>query len=222
MVSVTTAPVSKLTTTYSAPMRLWHWANWLLVSAQLLTILFQRVIVKAKTAVPEYQAILSREGISLTEKQARSLTRVISERIWEWHVYLGLALAGLWLLRLLLELREPAPRRFGPRLVAALRRYRLAPPARGENAGRNMFSLLTYAAFYLLLTVMVLTGLGLTYHHDFAWLDRIEHDLEEIHNVTMYLILAFFAVHLVGVIWTELTSDRGLVSRMISGGREQE
>ncbi|GAA4361672.1 hypothetical protein GCM10023185_28900 [Hymenobacter saemangeumensis] len=207
---------------YSAAMRLWHWANWLLVSAQLITILFQRVIVKAKTAVPEYQELMSREGISLSEKQARSLTRVISERIWDWHVYIGLALAGLWLLRLLLELRGPSPRRFGARLTAALRRYRLAPPARGENAGRNLFSLLTYLLFYIMLAVIALTGLGLTYHHDFEWLDRIEHDLEEIHNATMYGIIAFFVVHLVGVVWAELTSEKGLVSRMISGSQERE
>jgi len=214
------SPAYSPTKDYSVPMRLWHWANWLLISGQLLTILFQRVIVKARTAVPEFQETMSRDGIALTEKQARSLTHIISERIWDWHVYLGLALAGLWLLRLLLELRGPAPRRFGPRLLAALRRYRLAPPALGEQAGKNLFALSTYLVFYVMLTTIVLTGLGLTYHHDFEWLDRIEHDLEEIHNVTMYGIMAFFAVHLVGVVWAEVTSDKGLVSRMISGGRE--
>ena len=135
--------------------------------------------------------------------------------------HFGLALAALWLLRLLLELRQPAPRRFGPRPLAGLRRYRLAPPARGEQAGKNLFSLLTYLAFYLMLTVIVLTGLGLTYHHDFEWLDRIEHELEEIHNVTMYCILAFFAVHVVGIVWAELTSDKGVVSRMIGGDKRE-
>jgi cytochrome b561 len=201
-------------------MRAWHWSNALLVTAQLVTILFIRVIVKAKTAVPEYQATMAREGITLTEKQARSLTRILNERIWEWHTYIGLALAALWALWVVLQLREPSPMRFSARLLAVARRYRLAPPADKGPAGKALFTKITYALFYLFLTGIVITGLGLTWAHDFAWLDRIEHDLGEIHNVLMYGILAFFAVHLIGVIWTELTSDRGLVSRMISGRKK--
>jgi Ni/Fe-hydrogenase 1 B-type cytochrome subunit len=206
---------------YSAPLRFWHWANWLLVSGQLLTILFLKVIVKGKTAAPEFQARLAKDGIALSEQQARGLTGIISHRIWDWHVYIGLTLAACWLLRLLLELRGPAPQRFGARLLAALRRYRLAPPARGEQAGKSLFALLTYLAFYLMLTVIVVTGLGLTWADDYEWLHSLEHTVKEIHNVTMYLIIAFFVVHLVGVLWSELTADKGLVSRMISGSGQR-
>jgi cytochrome b len=198
-------------------MRAWHWINALLVSAQLVTILFIRIIVQHKTAVPEYQAVMAREGISLSEKQARSLTRILNERIWEWHIYIGLVLAGVWALWVVLQLLEPSPLRFSARLLAVARRYRLAPPAAKGQAGRDLFTKVTYALFYLFLTVIVITGLGLTWADDYAWLKPWKHDMEEIHNVMMYAILAFFAVHLVGVIWSELTSDRGLVSRMISG-----
>jgi Ni/Fe-hydrogenase 1 B-type cytochrome subunit len=205
---------------YSPAMRVWHWANWLLISGQLLTILFLKVIVKTKTAAPEFQAVLGREGISLSEQQARSLTRIISHRIWDWHIYIGLTLAAFWLLRVLLELRGPTSRRFGARLQETLRRYRLMPPARDPQAGKKLFPMLTYLAFYLMLTVIVITGLGLTWADDYDWLHKLEHTLKEIHNVTMYLIIAFFLVHLIGVLWMELTSDKGLVSRMISGGKE--
>jgi Ni,Fe-hydrogenase I cytochrome b subunit len=33
----------------------------------------------------------------------------------------------------------------------------------------------------------------------------------------MYFLIAFVVVHIVGVVWAELTKDRGLISRMVSG-----
>lgn len=202
---------------YRAPLRIWHWASAFLVSAQLLTILFQRVIVDARSAVPEFQQELRKDGIALSVKQARALAHVISERIWEWHVWLGLALAAFWLLRVVLELRGPSELRFSARLLAVARRYRLAPPADKGSARKALLTNAIYALFYAFLTVMVLTGLVLTYHNDVALFDQWEHTAEEIHNVTMYLIMGFFAVHVVGVVWAEVTKDRGLISRMVSG-----
>ena len=220
-------PTSPATTATEAPtkdyrpgLRVWHWVSAFLISAQLLTILFQRVIVNARSAVPEFQKTLSEENITLSVKQARSLTHIISERIWEWHVWLGLALAAFWLLRVVMELRGPSEQRFSARLLAVARRYRLAPPAHKGSAGKELFTKASYALFYAFLTVMVLTGLVLTYHNEVALFDQWEHTAEEIHNVTMYLIMGFFAVHVVGVIWTEVTSDQGLISRMVSGGRK--
>ena len=210
-----TTPVA--TSDYTPLMRVWHWANAFLISAQLLTILFQRVIVNARSAVPEFQETLGRENIVLTEKQARSLTHIISERIWEWHVYLGLALVALWVLRIIMELRGPSSQRFSARLLEVARRYRLAPPAEKSATFRVLYAKTTYALFYVMFTVMVLTGLVLTYHNEVALFDQWEHTAEEIHNVTMYFIMAFFAAHVVGVVWAEHTKDRGLTSRMVGG-----
>ena len=69
----TIAPaVEAPTKDYRAPLRLWHWANTTLISLQLMTILFQKVIVKAKTAVPELQA--SGKEVSAAVRQARDIT----------------------------------------------------------------------------------------------------------------------------------------------------
>lgn len=214
----TLAPLAEAPThDYTAPLRGWHWGNTLLVISQLLTILFQKVIVNARSAVPEFQAALGHENIALSEKQARSLTHIISERIWQWHIYIGLALAAFWLLRVVLELRGPSPMRFSARLLEVARRYRLAPAADKGDAGKVLFAKSTYALFYAFLTVIVITGLILTWADDVAILHSMEHVAKEIHNVMMYLIMAFFAVHLVGVVWSELTKDPGLTSRMIGG-----
>ena len=202
---------------YSAPLRVWHWGNTLLVTGQLLTILFLKVIVNARSAVPEFIQAASKDGVAPTEKQGRAFAHIISDRIWDWHIAIGLGLAAFWLLRVLMELRGPAEVRFSTRLLLVARKYRLAPAADKGNARHELFAKITYTLFYLFLTVMVFTGLALTWADDVPFLHNIEHTIGDIHGVTMYLIIAFFAVHLAGVVWAEITSDHGLISRIVSG-----
>jgi Ni/Fe-hydrogenase 1 B-type cytochrome subunit len=211
------APPATATHDYSAPMRLWHWANAALVSGQLLTILFQKVIVNAKHAVPEFQQAIAKGGGTLTEQQGRTVAHVISERIWAWHVWLGLALAFCWLLWTVMQALDPAGRRFGARLVAAARRYQLVAQAEHADARHALLAKLTYAAFYLFITTIVVTGLVLTFADEVPALRSVKHLAEEVHNVTMYLIIGYIVLHVVGVLWSETTQDSGLTSRMISG-----
>ena len=63
---------------------------------------------------------------------------------------------------------------------------------------------------------MVTTGLMLIYE-DVSWLKGIHHLAEETHNVTMYLIMGFIALHVAGVVWSESREDHGLISRMVGG-----
>lgn len=217
MNQTTAFAVEAPTKDYRAPLRFWHWGNSALVSFQLLTILFLKVIVSARSAVPEFLTGLKEQHVTLTAKQANSFAHIISDRIWEWHIYAGLALAAFWLLRVVLQLTGPSELRFSARLLEVARRYRLAPPADKRKAGKILFAKTTYALFYAFLTVMVLTGLALVWADDVAFLGSIEHTVKEIHNVTMYLIIGFFVVHVAGVVWAEITEDHGLVSRMIGG-----
>lgn len=202
---------------YSAPLRAWHWGNALLVAGQLVTILFIKVIVKPKALVPEFQAAAGQHGGTLTKEQGLSIARLLSERMWDWHIAIGLALAAFWLYWLVVQLTAPAERRFGARLRAAARHYRLAPPAEHADARHTLLVKLSYLAFYLFIAVMVLTGLALTWADDVPWLHGIEHAVKQVHNVTMYLIIAFVGSHIAGVVWAELTSDHGLISRMVGG-----
>ena len=209
----TIAPaVEAPTKDYRGLLRLWHWANTLLISLQLMTILFQKVIVKSRSAVTELQA----SGKNVSVSQARELAHIISDRIWAWHIYFGWTLVALWVLRLGLQLTGPSELRFSARLLEVLRRYRLAPPADKGKAGKILFAKTTYALFYLFITIMVATGLILIYE-DVSWLKGIRHLAEETHNVTMFLIIGFIVLHVVGVVWAESKEDHGLISRMVGG-----
>lgn len=211
------APPATATHDYSVPMRIWHWANAALVSGQLLTILFQKVIVNAKHAVPEFQSAIAKGGGTMSEQQGRAVAHVISERIWQWHIWLGVALAFFWLFWTVMQALDPAGRRFGARLLAAARRYRLAAPAEHADARHVLLAKLTYAAFYLFITIMVVTGLALIFADNLPWLGSLEHTVKEVHNVTMYLIIGYIVLHVGGVVWADIYDDRGLISRMVSG-----
>ena len=213
----TTAPLVTATHDYSAAMRAWHWVNATLVSGQLLTILFQKVIVDARGVVPEFQAAISKGGGTLTQQQGRAIAHIISERIWTWHIWMGVALATFWLFWTMMQVLDPAGRRFGARLMAAARRYKLAAPAEHADARHALLAKLTYAAFYLFITIMVVTGLALIWADDVSFLGRIEHNVSEVHNFTMYLIIGYIVLHVVGIVWSETTKDHGLISRMVSG-----
>jgi Ni/Fe-hydrogenase 1 B-type cytochrome subunit len=184
----------------------------------LLTILFLMVIVNPRAAVSGLQKSAGAGGLTpLTVEQSRAVSHAISERIWDWHIAMGLALAAFWVFWVMMQVTAPIKQRFATRLAETLRQYRLAPPAEHTDARHALFAKSTYAAYYLFLTVMVVTGLALTWADDVAWLHGIEHTVKEVHNVTMYLILAFAAVHISGVVWAEVTGNHGLISKMIGG-----
>ena len=218
----TIAPaVEAPTKDYRAPLRFWHWGNSALITFQLATILFLKVIVSPRSAVPEFLHDLDQQHVSLTAKQANSFAHIIGDRIWEWHIYAGWGLVAFWVLRVALQLTGPSELRFTSRLMEIMRRYRLAPPADKSKAGKILFAKTTYALFYLFLTVMVVTGLILIYE-DVAFLKGIRHLAEETHNVTMYLIIGFIVLHVLGVVWAESKEDHGLISRMVGGDFEKK
>lgn len=205
----------------SLGLRLWHWANTAVVSGLLLTILFLFVVLKMKTVGPEFQKVLATEGVTFSREQVRGLTRIVSHRIWDWHIGLGVALTGLLVLRVVVEAVQKGGQRFGVKLAVARRVFQQRGPEL-QDARHSLLVKYSYLAFYLMLGVMVATGLVLIYADDVEILHRLEHTVKEVHNVTMYLVLGFTAGHIVGVVYAELTRNRGIVSDMIHGGGPAE
>ncbi|RTQ50862.1 cytochrome b/b6 domain-containing protein [Hymenobacter gummosus] len=197
---------------YSAALRLWHWSNAAIISGLFSTILFLRYIINMRGLRGKIQ-----EVGNLSEEQARSIGRLVSHRIWDWHIYLGVTLAVLLGWRLVAEMAAPALQTFRHRLRRS-KEHQQEQPRAAFRLRHSVLVKYSYLVFYLLLTVMVVTGLILTYADDVKALHDIEHTVKEIHNVNMYLLLAFVALHLGGVVWAELNKDKNITSDMIHGG----
>ncbi|GAA4372092.1 cytochrome b/b6 domain-containing protein [Hymenobacter koreensis] len=200
---------------YSLALRIWHWANSFVVSALLTSIFVLFVVLKMKEVGPKFQEVLQKEGVTMSLEQIRGLTRIVSHKVWDWHIYFGVTLAVLLALRIVTEIAQARSQRFAHRLKQAKGQSAEGQPFRLQKSALVKYS---YLAFYLMLVVMVVTGLGLIYADDVPFLEELEHTIEEVHNFTMYLVMGFIVVHVVGVVWAELHKDRGIVSDMINGG----
>lgn len=201
---------------HSLGLRLWHWSSAAVILGLLTTILFLEVILDRQALSPRLLEVLHGAGVSLTEPQVRKLLHEVREPIWDWHIRLGVTLSLLLALRLIVELVQPARQRFLTKFRSYLRPAVVADPT---DARHGLLVKLSYLAFYLMLLVMVSTGLLLIYADDVDAIHRLEHSIKEVHEFTMYLVIAFTVVHVIGVTRAEVTRHRGIVSDMVNGGQ---
>jgi Ni/Fe-hydrogenase 1 B-type cytochrome subunit len=202
---------------YSSSLRLWHWLNAMVITGSLLTVLLNSTLLKSRNNAGPIQKQLAKAGATVTNDQARAAAHVISNKIWTVHIYCGYTLAGLLLFRLILEIFQAADQKLIRKIKSAYHNYFIIKKQR--ELSRHEFWVKTiYALFYLMLIIMVFTGLCLAFEDDVPWLKSI-HAFREIHSFTMYLVLAFIIVHIVGIFLAERKDSAGIISDMVNGGQ---
>ena len=202
----------------SSSIRLWHWLNAAVISGSLLTVLINSTILKTRPNASFIKDTLKEAGATVSNDQARSVAHELSDKIWTLHTYFGYVLVGLVVFRLLLEFFQLTDQRFIRSLKSAYAKYQSVKQQR-ETARHDFLVKTVYAMFYLMIITMAVTGLCLAFEDDVPALKAI-HAFREIHQFTMYLILAFIVVHLAGVFLAERKDSPGIVSNMINGGKE--
>jgi Ni/Fe-hydrogenase 1 B-type cytochrome subunit len=202
---------------YSASLRLWHWANTIVISGSLITVLINSTITDDHSTSSFLKDALTKAGATVTADQAKSAAHALSDKTWDIHIYFGYALAALLLFRLILEFFQLADQKFIRKLKSAWHQFQITKKNR-EVAKHELTVKANYSTFYLLLFIMVVTGLFLAFEDALAAFKSIRHTVKSVHGFCMYLILAFIAVHLAGVFLAERKNDKGIVSDMINGG----
>lgn len=167
---------------FDALLRLMHWWNALAITGLLVT------------------------GLSAEEFEHGPM----ESTLWHWHVYLGYALIGGLVARLLWGLIGPATARWADLWQPAawrqvVRDWQLPKP----RAGHDPLASLAFIGLYLALAGMAGTGLALAaieydmgplslWLGDSAWL---KHTFKEPHEVLYTLIAAFVGLHLAALAW---------------------
>lgn len=205
----------------SSALRFWHWANTIVISGLLITVLINSTILDDRNNQSFLKNELQKGGTTLSAKQAQTLAHAQSDEVWGIHVYFGYFLAALFLFRLIMEFFQPKGQRFFIRVKEAYQQYFVIKQNK-YLAGHDLTVKIIYLAFYLLLTIMVVTGLILAFEDQLTALKPIRHSIKEVHGFCMYLVLAFIIVHLVGVILAERDRSPGIVSDMIHGGNQDQ
>jgi Ni/Fe-hydrogenase 1 B-type cytochrome subunit len=203
---------------YSSALRFWHWLNLLIILGSLITVALNDNTFDGQKNTAFIQQQLQKAGATVTEDQARVVSRGERDKIWQIHIYCGYTLAALLLLRLALEFFHATDQKLIRKIRAAYNQYFLIKKDR-KLARHELFVKSLYAVFYLMLLIMAITGLCMAFEDDVPALKNM-HFLREIHEFTMYLIIGFIIIHLAGVYLAEHRESKGIVSDMINGGRE--
>lgn len=186
--------------TYPAVYRIVHWAIAVSFVLLIITIFLRSTWMNKYNVAAIIQDQLANTEQQISQDQAIALAKKIRQPMWDWHIYTGYALTGLFALRFML----PA---FG--------RMKFQNPLGKGLSTTAKFRKWSYLVFYVFVVVSLATGLLIVWGPK-EW----KKPLEQVHVLGIYYLLAFIAVHLAGVLKAEFTDGKGIISRMISGSSD--
>ncbi len=205
---------------HSALIRIWHWLTFIAITTLIITVLLASTALNPRENVKLVKEQLSQKGITVTDDQAFSVSHSYDDKMWDFHKLVGFVLAFLLFSRIIIEVVQPSDEKLMVRLKKSLN-LNAATPEDQKLKKHYLTVKRGYFVFYILLLVIVLTGLGIAFGHDVAFLDHNHRLIMKIHSFCQYLMYGFVAVHLGGVIIADLTHSGGIVSGMINGNRKR-
>lgn len=188
-------------TKYSKIYRIVHWAMALTFMLLLITIFLRLTWMNKYNVAAIIQNYLSDTDQILSQEQVIALAKKIRQPMWDWHIYLGYILTGLFSLRFILPL-------FG--------KMKFQNPFEKNLSIKKKFQKWTYIIFYLCVTISLTTGLIIEFGPE-----KFKKSMEEIHVLGIYYLVGFIVLHWGGVFIAEITNQKGIVSRIISGSKQE-
>ncbi|MEO6902550.1 MAG: cytochrome b/b6 domain-containing protein [Bacteroidia bacterium] len=180
---------------YSLAFRILHWSIAISFLLLLITIFLRLTWMNKNNMAAIIQDYLAENNSSLSHEQILILAKRIRQPMWQWHIYLGYILAGLYCIRLLLPL-------FGE--------MKFQNPFEKNITLKIKFKRFVYFIFYICFATSIITGLFIVFGPS-----NLKETMEDIHVLGIYYLVAFIAVHLSGVLIAECTDQKGIVSRII-------
>lgn len=182
---------------YSALYRILHWSIAICMTLLLLTIFLRLTWLEKNNVEAIIQNFLGERGAALSQDDAILLAKKIRKPMWEWHIYLGYALTGLYSLRMLLPLFGKMP---------------FSSPFNAQLDRQTKIQYGIYLVFYVLVAVSLTTGLLIEFGPK-----SIKDPMEEIHELSIYYLVGYMILHIGGVLLADFTKSPGIISRIISG-----
>ncbi|MCK0192019.1 cytochrome b/b6 domain-containing protein [Arenibacter sp. F20364] len=187
-------------TKYSKIYRIIHWAIAISFLLLLFTIFLRLTWMNKNNVAAIIQDYLSGTDQVLSQEQLISLAKKIRQPMWNWHIYIGYILTGLFSLRFILPI-------FGP--------MKFQNPFGKNLSIKEKFQKWTYIIFYLGVVISLFTGLIIEFGPK-----ELKSSMEEIHILGIYYLIGFIVLHLAGVFIAEFTDQKGIISRIVSGSKK--
>ncbi|MFM6928621.1 MAG: cytochrome b/b6 domain-containing protein [Bdellovibrio sp.] len=211
-----------MTNTYSfkenhpASMRWWHWLNALAILGLLGTVFLRKTFLSWRTNATFIETKVQEGGGSVSPEVAKSIAQGLRDVMWEWHYYIGFALAALLVVRALVGffVVKKCPTTQAMQSVLGISKL---PAEKRVRAIHFTMVKIGYALFYLVTLYMVLSGLAMYWEETLGLSKDFAGLLKEVHETLMWFFVVFVVGHVAGVVIAENRGDRGLISEMISG-----
>jgi len=184
---------------YSAVYRTMHWAIAICMILLLFTIFLRLTWMNKENVADIIQNYLSATDNSLSRDQMIILAKQIRKPMWDWHIYLGYALTGLFCIRLVLPF-------FGE--------MKFSNPLAKQLIIKEKMQYWIYLIFVGCVGVSLITGLIIELGPK-----TLKTFMEEIHVLSIYYLIAFLILHLGGVLMAEFSSQKGIISKIVSGSK---
>ena len=189
-------------TKYSKIYRIIHWAIAISFLFLLITIFLRLTWMNKNNVAAIIQDYLRDTDQVLSQEQLVALAKKIRQPMWNWHIYIGYVLVGLFSIRFVL----PA---FG--------HMKIQNPFGKSLSAKLKFKNWTYIIFYMCVIVSLSTGLIIEFGPK-----EFKEQMEEIHVLGIYYLIAFLAIHLAGVFLAEFTVQKGIISKIVSGSKDED
>jgi cytochrome b561 len=187
---------------YTTVYRIMHWAIATCMILMLITIFLRLTWMNKDNMAGIIKTYLSTTDQSLSQDQLIVLAKQIRKPMWNWHIYIGYVLVGLYCIRLALPF-------FG--------QMKFSNPFNKQLTLKEKFRYWVYLVFYGCVAVSLTTGLIIEFGPK-----NLKKSMEEIHVLSIYYLLAFICIHIGGVLIGEFTDQQGIVSKIISGTKKTE
>ena len=148
------------------------------------------------------QGYLSGTDQVLSQDQLIALAKKIRQPMWDWHIYIGYVLVGLFSIRFVL----PAFGHMG-----------IQNPFSRNLSVKVRFQKWIYLIFYACVIVSLTTGLLIAFGPN-----EFKKSVEAIHVLGIYYLVIYIVIHLSGVFMAEFTEGKGIISRIVSGAKTKD
>ncbi|PKP14104.1 MAG: cytochrome B [Bacteroidetes bacterium HGW-Bacteroidetes-3] len=183
--------------TYSKAYRIIHWAIAISFLLLLVTIFLRLTWMNKNNVAAIIQNYLNGTNQTLSQDQLIVLAKRIRQPMWNWHIYLGYILTGLFAIRFSIPL-------------SGIMKFQ--NPLDNNLSTKEKIQKWTYIFFYGFVIVSLITGLIIEFGPK-----NLKKSMEEIHILSLYYLIPFIVIHLAGVLIAEFSDQKGLISRIISG-----
>jgi cytochrome b561 len=185
---------------YTVKFRIWHWLNAFVVLGLLGTVFLRKTFLSWRTNSEILLNQLASFNITISEEQAKILAKAVRAGMWEWHIYLGYALAFLMLYRVYLYFKDSSVREKFSELDL-------------HKKGVKIVHIIIYATLFF----MVFSGFVIYFYQELGLSKVTAHDIKEVHETVYSILLIAVVLHIGGVTVADATQEKGIISRMIHG-----